>query len=68
MFTGIIADIGEVFKIKTKKGDKKFFISTNLKVKNLKIGSSICCSGVCLTIIQRGRKKNFFSTNARKNH
>ena len=60
MFTGIITDIGEVFKIKTKKGDKKFFISTNLKVKNLKIGSSICCSGVCLTIIKRGKKKNFF--------
>ena len=31
MFTGIITDIGEVFKIKTKEGDKKFFISTKLK-------------------------------------
>ena len=29
MFTGIINDIGEVFKIGEKKGDKKFFISTN---------------------------------------
>jgi len=62
MFTGIIIDIGEVFKIEIKKGDKKFFISTKLKLINLKIGSSICCSGVCLTIIRNGKikNKNFF--------
>ena len=62
MFTGIINDIGEVFKIGEKKGDKKFFISTNLNNKDIKIGSSLCCSGVCLTVMKKGKKKkkNFF--------
>ena len=50
MFTGIIEDIGEIFKVRNS-ADKKFFISTNINYKNLKIGSSICCNGVCLTII-----------------
>ena len=62
MFTGIIIDIGEVFKIEKRNNDPKFFIYTNLNLKNLKIGSSICCSGICLTIINKGKKKkkNYF--------
>jgi len=56
MFTGIINSIGTIIKIK-KKADKIFFIETKLKLSDLKVGSSISCSGVCLTIIQKGKKK-----------
>ena len=68
MFTGIIKDIGRVLKVEKKGGDKKFFISTHLKFNNLSIGSSICCSGVCLTIMKCGKnkKKNFFVIAASK--
>ena len=67
MFSGIIEDIGEVFKIK-KDGDMKFFILTKIDYKNLKIGSSISCNGVCLTVIKRGKKKknNWFVITASK--
>ena len=57
MFTGIINSIGTIRKIK-KKGDKIFFIETKLKFSDLKVGSSISCSGVCLTIVQKGKKEN----------
>ena len=57
MFTGIIKDIGTVFKVEKKEGDKKFFIYTHLKFNNLRTGSSICCSGVCLKIIKCGKNK-----------
>ena len=57
MFTGIINSIGTIRKIK-KKGDKIFFIETNFKFSDLKVGSSISCSGVCLTIAQKGKKEN----------
>ena len=56
MFTGIIEDIGEILKIK-KSGDRLFYISTKINYKSLKIGSSISCNGVCLTIIKREKKK-----------
>jgi len=52
MFTGIIEDIGEILKIK-KSGDRLFYISTKINYKRLKIGSSISCNGVCLTIIKK---------------
>ena len=67
MFTGIIEDIGEVFKVK-KSGDKLFYISTQINYKKLKIGSSISCNGVCLTIIKKGKKKkkNWFVITASK--
>ena len=67
MFTGIIEDIGEILKIK-KNGDRLFYISTKINYKSLKIGSSISCNGVCLTIIKKGKKKknNWFAITASK--
>ena len=67
MFTGIIEDVGEVLEIK-KNGDNIFYISTKINYQNLKIGSSISCNGICLTIIKKGKKnkKNWFAISASK--
>ena len=67
MFAGIIEDIGEVLEIK-KNGDKVFYISTKINYQELKIGSSISCNGICLTIIKKGKKnkKNWFAISASK--
>jgi len=67
MFTGIIEDIGKVLEIK-KNGDKIFYISTKINYQSLKIGSSISCNGICLTIIKKGKKnkKNWFAISASK--
>ena len=45
MFTGIIQQKGKV--VNFSKGILE--ISTNLNLSDCKIGSSICCNGVCLT-------------------
>ena len=45
MFTGIIQEKGKV--VNFSKGMLE--ISTNLDLSDCKIGSSICCNGVCLT-------------------
>ena len=45
MFTGIIQNIGSV--ISYTNGELE--ISTTLDLSDCKIGSSICCNGVCLT-------------------
>ena len=59
MFSGIITDIGRVQKI-TRAGDTRFDIETAFK--NIDIGASIACSGICLTVIETG--KNNFAVQA----
>jgi riboflavin synthase len=53
MFTGIITDIGIVREIRAG-GDTTFVIGTQLDLKELQLGASISCAGVCLTAIDHG--------------
>jgi riboflavin synthase len=60
MFTGIIKNIG-VIKELTKKNNGYFLsIISNLNFTKKDIGTSISCSGVCLTLtkIKKNNKKN----------
>ena len=50
MFTGIIKNIGIIKKIINNKSDIRIGIKTKLKLTNKDLGSSINCSGVCLTL------------------
>jgi riboflavin synthase len=54
MFTGIITDIGSVKSIE-QRGDTRFVIRTRYDTDGVDIGASICCSGACLTVIEKGR-------------
>lgn len=53
MFTGIINDVGEITKL-THRGDTRFVISCSYDVAEIKIGASIACSGICLTVVDKG--------------
>jgi len=54
MFTGIIRDVGRIAAINRKEGeDPVFTIETALDTAKWDIGASICCSGVCLTVIAK---------------
>ncbi|MCP5382178.1 MAG: riboflavin synthase [Kordiimonadaceae bacterium] len=53
MFTGIITDIGKVTGIK-KSGDTRIAISTAYDTSTIEFGASIACSGVCLTVVDKG--------------
>jgi riboflavin synthase len=57
MFSGIVTNIGTVSKLVRNKKNCLIEIFSNLKFKNKDIGSSISCSGVCLTIEKV--KKNY---------
>ena len=61
MFTGIIQDLGEVSKFSKYELE----IQTKLDLSDCKIGSSICCDGVCLTVthIFFNDNKYFFKVN-----
>ena len=49
MFSGIIEQVGEVAKIEDR-GDRRLVVKTRFYQKDIKIGSSVCCNGVCLTV------------------
>nr|BAI23149.1 riboflavin synthase [Bartonella washoeensis] len=57
MFTGIITDIGCVEDIQSLNQGVHLKISTRYDIESLEIGASIACSGICLTIVERGLKQ-----------
>jgi riboflavin synthase len=62
MFTGIIQDRGKILEIKKTKGKTRFKIFSKIIARWLKVGSSVSCNGVCLTVIKLN--KDFFETEA----
>lgn len=53
MFTGIITDIGSVSKLE-QHGDLRARINTCYDHNGIDLGASIACSGVCLTVVEKG--------------
>ena len=57
MFTGIITNIGHVSDIHTRDGgDSRVIIAAEWDQRKVDLGMSICCSGVCLTVVEYGNE------------
>ena len=61
MFSGIIQGIGSLLD----SNNNEYKISTKLDLSDCKIGSSICCNGVCLTTtnIEKNEENYLFTAN-----
>ena len=53
MFTGIVTDVGEVVGT-DQRGDLRLQIRTGYDLATIDLGASISCSGVCLTVVDKG--------------
>jgi len=53
MFTGIVTDIGTVRRAE-QRGDLRLTIGTGYDLDTVDLGASISCSGVCLTVVDKG--------------
>jgi len=53
MFTGIITDIGTISRLEPR-GDLRVAITTHFETATIDLGASIACSGVCLTVVEKG--------------
>ena len=53
MFTGIITDIGTV-RSAEQRGDLRLTIATGYDLSGVDLGTSIACSGACLTVVDKG--------------
>lgn len=53
MFTGIVTDVGTV-RSAEQRGDLRLVIGTGYDLDTVDLGASISCSGVCLTVVDKG--------------
>ena len=53
MFTGIVTDVGTV-RSAEQRGDLRVVIATGYDLATVDLGASIACSGVCLTVVDKG--------------
>jgi len=53
MFTGIVTDVGTVRKAE-QRGDLRLVIASGYDTATIGLGASIACSGVCLTVVDKG--------------
>jgi riboflavin synthase len=55
MFTGLVADMGVVERITPRQGGARLTIRPRtIPADTLAPGESVACSGVCLTVVERG--------------
>jgi len=54
MFTGIVTDVGTV-RTAEQRGDLRLEIATGYDTATIDLGASIACSGVCLTVVDKGQ-------------
>src|SRR5215470_1866739 len=57
MFTGIVTDVGKVRHVE-KRGDTHIVIATHYDVTAVDMGASIACSGVCMTVVDKGTARD----------
>ena len=53
MFTGIVTDIGRIEAVEPR-GDLRVRIGCGYDMADVDLGASIACSGVCLTVVDKG--------------
>src|SRR5215213_5953130 len=53
MFTGIVTDVGTV-RTAEQRGDLRLVIESGYDMATVELGASIACSGVCLTVVDKG--------------
>jgi riboflavin synthase len=52
MFTGIVEAVGEIAALSPKDGDVRLRVASGaLPLESVKLGDSIACNGVCLTVV-----------------
>lgn len=67
MFTGIVKELGQVLQvIEQADGLRRLTIECPYEPDSIDIGASIACSGVCLTVVGKGRtrRRRYFGVDA----
>jgi len=57
MFTGLIEDVGRVYRWQTRKGAGTLTVTTRLPLGEMGLGSSIAVNGACLTMVDKAQDR-----------
>ncbi len=55
MFTGLIEDVGEVYRRQIGKSGGRLILTTRLPLEEIETGSSVAVNGACLTVIDKAK-------------
>jgi len=55
MFTGLVTDVGTIRKSQDRDGLRRFEVESGFALASIDMGASILHSGVCLTVVDRGK-------------
>jgi riboflavin synthase len=67
MFSGIVTGLGEILEVGEKSdGLRRLIVACNYNPDSIAVGASIACSGICLTVVERGARADrpFFAVDA----
>jgi riboflavin synthase len=67
MFSGIVSGVGEVLDVEERSAElRRIVIACDYELDSIAIGASIACSGICLTVVDRGTSSGrpFFAADA----
>jgi riboflavin synthase len=66
MFSGIVTGLGEILEVDEKSdGLRRLLVACNEDPESIAVGASMACSGICLTVVERGnRGRPFFAVDA----
>jgi len=67
MFSGIVNGLGEIIEADEKSdGLRRLVVVCNYDPDSIAVGASIACSGICLTVVERGVRadRSFFAVDA----
>ena len=67
MFSGIVTGLGEILEVDEKSdGLRGLVVASDYDPDSIAVGASIACSGICLTVVDRGGRGNrpFFAVDA----
>ena len=60
MFNGIIYNTGSIYSISQTKNSLFIGIKSKLRFNQDEVGSSVCCDGVCLTLVKIKKNVIYF--------
>lgn len=67
MFSGIVTGVGEIREVDEKSdGLRRLVVACNYDPESIAVGASVACSGICLTVVERGMRADqpFFAVDA----